>query len=137
MREPDYYDSQASAAAALNISIYDLRDAKAAGCAAFRSGRVYRAELLAWLDKHPGAKPADKSAKLCFAYQDWECRREMLFALLEFLHGAHRDRQISDADYKKNGSQTALVIVELGRAWKAEIDERGFLQNWATTAAKL
>ena len=47
--QPAYFDSQASAAAALGIDIEVLREAKRQGCPAFRSGRVYRDELLRWL----------------------------------------------------------------------------------------
>ena len=47
-KQPAYFDSQASAAAALKIDIYELREAKRQGCPAFRSGRVYRDELLSW-----------------------------------------------------------------------------------------
>jgi hypothetical protein len=47
-KRPAYFDSQAQAAAILNIDIFDLREAKAEGCPAFRSGRVYTAPLLAW-----------------------------------------------------------------------------------------
>jgi hypothetical protein len=44
-----YFDSQASAAATLKIDIRDIREAKKAGCPAFRSGRVYKKPLLKWL----------------------------------------------------------------------------------------
>jgi hypothetical protein len=50
-RKPAYFDSQASAAATLKIDISELREAKAEGCPAFRSGRVYTALLLDWLAK--------------------------------------------------------------------------------------
>ena len=49
-KQPAYFDSQASAGAALKIDIDDLREAKREGCPAFRSGRVYRDELLRWLE---------------------------------------------------------------------------------------
>jgi hypothetical protein len=49
-KQPAYFDSQASAAAALKIDIYELREAKREGCPAFRSGRVYRDEFLSWRD---------------------------------------------------------------------------------------
>ena len=49
-KQPAYFDSQASAAAALKIDIEELRAAKREGCPAFRSGRVYRDELLSWLE---------------------------------------------------------------------------------------
>jgi hypothetical protein len=53
-KRPAYFDSQAQAAATLKIDISDLREAKAEGCPAFRSGRVYTAPLLAWLaEKRP------------------------------------------------------------------------------------
>jgi hypothetical protein len=47
-----YFDSQASAAAVLKISIDEIRCAKRAGCPAFRSGRVYKKPLLRWLTKN-------------------------------------------------------------------------------------
>jgi hypothetical protein len=50
-KRPAYFDSQASAAATLKIDISELREAKAEGCQAFRSGRVYTAPLLDWLAK--------------------------------------------------------------------------------------
>jgi hypothetical protein len=49
-KQPAYFDSQAAAAAALNIEIDDIREAKREGCPAFRSGRVYGKELLSWLE---------------------------------------------------------------------------------------
>ena len=45
-----YFDSIAAAAAALGIDIEELPEAKCQGCPAFRSGRVYRDELLSWLE---------------------------------------------------------------------------------------
>ncbi|HWY40913.1 MAG TPA: hypothetical protein VNX27_08975 [Chthoniobacterales bacterium] len=47
-KQTAYFDSQASAAAALKIDIYELREAKRQGCPAFRSGRVYGDEYLDW-----------------------------------------------------------------------------------------
>jgi hypothetical protein len=38
-KQPAYFDSQAAAAAALNIEIDDIREAKREGCPACRSGR--------------------------------------------------------------------------------------------------
>jgi hypothetical protein len=49
LKLPAYFDSQRQAAATLKIDISELREAKAEGCPAFRSGRVYTAPLLAWL----------------------------------------------------------------------------------------
>jgi len=52
-----YFDSQASAAATLKIDIRDIRDAKKAGCAAFRSGRVYKKPLLKWIAQKKAKRP--------------------------------------------------------------------------------
>jgi hypothetical protein len=49
MSAPDYWDSQAVAAAELHVSIDRIRDAKRGGCQAFKSGRVYKAPLIEWL----------------------------------------------------------------------------------------
>jgi hypothetical protein len=49
LKLPAYFDSQAQAAATLKIDISELREAKAEGCPAFHSGRVYTKPLLAWL----------------------------------------------------------------------------------------
>ena len=54
-RQPAYFESQASAAAALEIDIEELRDAKREGCPAFRSGRVYLDQLLSWLQEKRSA----------------------------------------------------------------------------------
>jgi hypothetical protein len=48
LKLPAYFDSQTQAAAILKIDRSELREAKAQGCPAFRSGRVYTAPLLAW-----------------------------------------------------------------------------------------
>jgi hypothetical protein len=48
-RNVAYFDNQGAAAAVLKLDVYELREAKAAGCPAFRSGRIYRDELLPWL----------------------------------------------------------------------------------------
>ena len=48
----EYFDSQAQAASALGESLDTLREAKRQGCPAFRSGRVYRKELIGWLATH-------------------------------------------------------------------------------------
>ena len=52
MELPAYFDSQVQAAAMLNINVYDVKAAKAAGCPAFRGGgRIRSKEFVAWLKK--------------------------------------------------------------------------------------
>lgn len=47
---PSSFGSMKQAAAALNLPLSVLQAAKRAGCTAFRSSRVYRSELIDWLD---------------------------------------------------------------------------------------
>ena len=48
----------------LGIHIEDIRDAKAEGCSAFRSGRVYRAPLIEWLEKRKIQQRSESDAGL-------------------------------------------------------------------------
>jgi hypothetical protein len=134
-RRPAYFDSQAQAAAILKIDISELREAKARGCPAFRSGRVYRDELLRWLKEHrfsrtkPDAFGLDEPEFLGVEL-DWENRRELLFVLNEFLDCLFADGVLSGADYRKLGDKTIPLIIEIGRVWNAEIDEAGYRDRW-------
>jgi hypothetical protein len=118
-----YFDSQASAAAILNLDIYELRDAKAAGCPAFRSGRVYRDELLRWLKEHRASKnkpdpfSLDEPEFLGVAL-DWEKRRELLFVVGDFLDCFFDDGVLSPAEYRKLGDKTIPLIIKIGRVWR-------------------
>jgi len=129
-----YFDSQASAAATLNIDIYELRDAKAAGCPAFRSGRVYRDELICWLKQHRASRKKDavslEEPEFLGVYLDWENRRELLFVLGEFLDCLFSDGVLSLAEYLKISDRTIPLIIKLGRVWNAGIDEKGFRECW-------
>ena len=130
-----YFDSQASAAAILNLDIYELRDAKAAGCPAFRSGRVYRDELLRWLKEHrfsrtkPDAFGIDEPEFLGVEL-DWENRRELLFVLGDFLDCLFAGGVLSAAEYIRLGDQTIPLVIKVGRVWNAEIDEVGYRDRW-------
>jgi hypothetical protein len=136
-----YFDSQASAAAILNLDIYELRDAKAAGCPAFRSGRVYRDELLRWLKKHrssrskPDAFGFDEPEFLGVEL-DWENRRELLFVLGDFLDCLFADGVLSAGEYLRLGDKTIPLIIEIGRVWNAEIDEAGYRDRWRNVAER-
>jgi hypothetical protein len=66
-KEVPYYDSQATAAAALKIDIYELRELKSTGrCPeAFQSGRVYKGPLLKWLASRRRRQAAKNSNSPC------------------------------------------------------------------------
>jgi hypothetical protein len=49
------FDSLKAAAAAMKLPMRLLKAAKAAGCPAFRSNRVYEAELIEWIANNPEA----------------------------------------------------------------------------------
>jgi hypothetical protein len=131
-----YFDSQASAAATLNIDIYELRDAKAAGCPAFRSGRVYRDEFICWLKQNRSPKKRVDDAlsleepEFLGIHLNWERRRDLLFLLDEFLDCLFSDGVLSLAEYVKLGNRTIPLVIKLGRVWNAGIDEKGFRECW-------
>jgi hypothetical protein len=55
--KPTYFENQKQAASILGFQEYDLKEWKAAGCPAFRHGRIYHAELLEWVEKYrPNAR---------------------------------------------------------------------------------
>jgi hypothetical protein len=119
---PRYFDSQASAAASLGIDIYKIREAKNSGCKAFRSGRVYRDELLQWFgekrEREERRRDADPDDEVVSA-RDWANRRSVLFDVLEFLHSAYEDKRIDLAKYAELGTATVEQMIKLGEVWDA------------------
>jgi hypothetical protein len=129
-----YYDSQASAAASTGIDIYKIREAKASGCKAFRSGRVYRDELLQWFERkrergRERQRDADSDDEMVSA-SDWNHRRSVLFDVLEFLHSAYADKRIDLVKYADLGEATVEQLIKLGEVWGAGIDAAGWRKNW-------
>ena len=49
------FDAMSSAAKILEIPISEIKRAKAGGCSGFRNGRIYRKDLLEWLEENPEA----------------------------------------------------------------------------------
>lgn len=67
--KPRVFDSLKAAAAALRLPMRTLQLAKQAGCPAFKSNRVYEAELLQWLEANAetiqaaGGDPRDEKLR--------------------------------------------------------------------------
>jgi hypothetical protein len=99
-KKPAYFDSQASAAAVLKIDIYQLREAKAEGCLAFRSGRVYRDEFLAWLAERRRQGASLTKAKPGVGTIDNDDLREGVKEDDE-LPKSHWDRKKARLDYER------------------------------------
>src|SRR5438067_8968936 len=115
-KRPAYLDSQAQAAAILKIDISDLREAKAEGCPAFRSGRVYTAPLLAWF-----AEKRRRRAELTAEKKN----RDMLDSCLADrsdkdgeLPKSHWDRKKARLDYER-----ALYRFEVEKEKYVELNE--------------
>jgi hypothetical protein len=133
-KQPAYFDSQASAAASLGIDIYEIREAKRAGCKAFRSGRVYPDKLLSWFESRrerarERQRDADSSDEMVSAC-DWKDRRSILFDVLEFLHSAYKDKRIGLVKYAELGPATVEQMIKLGEVWEAGIDAPGWRKTW-------
>ena len=134
MELPEYFDSQAQAAAMLNMSIYDIKAAKAHGCPAFRGGRIRRREFEAWWKEQFEPPPSSETTE--DEDEDWPrisnvvawpykvCRREMLFSLIDYLEKALKDEQITDEEFCAMGEKTLSFVIELGRIWDAPITEK-------------
>jgi hypothetical protein len=132
--EPAYFDSQASAASALNISLERLREAKRQGCTAFRSGRVYRDELLDWFEKRP-QRSRPNSIATCSP--TWKNRRIVIFDLTEFLCDARERNEMTAPQFRKLMLKTAQLVVEVGKIWDADIDEKGFRATCRAIVAQM
>jgi hypothetical protein len=116
-KPPAYYDSQGAAAAALNIDIYVLREAKAEGCPAFRSGRVYWKELLDWLEnRQQSVAEVVKTEPLDNSVTQSGCRN-LLSKDVE-LPKTHWDRKKARVDYER-----ALFRFEIEKKEYVPLDE--------------
>jgi hypothetical protein len=138
MSAPEYFDSQAQAATALDVPIDELRAAKRSGCEAFRSGRVYRAPLLEWLARN--FKPRQQRASAAKSVPSWnaqDTRRGHLFALFDALEDAHSGGELADKEFAAIGSKTLEIVIRLGRLWDAGIDEAGYRQRWREIVGEL
>jgi hypothetical protein len=126
---PDYFDSQAQAAAMLGMSIYDIKAAKARGCPAFRGGRIRRKEFLDWLNEPEDSDTDDDDddAPYVSVWADWDSktrRRQMLFCLIEFLEKALKQEQITAEEFCEIGKKTIPLIVELCGIWNVKTTEK-------------
>jgi hypothetical protein len=98
-RNVAYFDNQAAAAAVLKLDVYELREAKAAGCPAFRSGRVYPDVLLPWLAewrRQRAAQAKSKSTVGMASHDSGQQTRED-----NELPRSHWDRKKARLDYER------------------------------------
>jgi hypothetical protein len=110
---PAYFDSQAQAAATLGIDISELRKAKAEGCPAFRSGRVYTAPLLAWF-----AEKRRRAAEIENTQTDYGTVDLALAGRPQELPKSHWDRKKAQLDYER-----ALYRFEVEKEKYVELNE--------------
>lgn len=145
---PPFFDSQASAASQLGISIDDLREAKRAGCPAFRSGRVYHEPLLKWLEqKRSREAPATRPPRgvtpaeddLLFHREEWEARRDVLFALVDRVQNGFEAGQLDAKEYGMLAMGAVQAACALAEAWKIpreHFNPYGFQLEWVLEVVK-
>jgi len=113
---PAYFDSQRQAAAILGIDISELRQAKAEGCPAFRSGRVYTAPLLAWFaekrQRRAELAPAETADGMLNQHLVDHSRNDGEFPK------SHWDRKKAQLDYER-----ALYRFEVEKEKYVELNE--------------
>jgi hypothetical protein len=119
-RNVAYFDNQAAAAAVLKLDVYELREAKAAGCPAFRSGRIYRDELLPWLVEWRRQRAGQATSKSTVGMIDHDLGQQARED--NELPKSHWDRKKARLDYER-----AL--------YKFEIEKEKYLPTDEITAA--
>ncbi len=123
--EIPYFDSQASAAAILNIDLYKLRAAKRAGCPAFRSGRVYRQELLDWFEEQDRRNTPEGVAKI----KEKERRISIVTGIIVNLVEMAELGLISEERMVEIGTEVNRPITQDLRCLP---EAKGVLKEWAT-----
>jgi hypothetical protein len=142
MDVPTYFDSQAQAAGMLGVDVYTLKEAKAAGCPAFKGGgRIRRDELLTWLKQNRESKivagAASGAAKEdSIGSHSWDRRRQFLFDIMEFIDEARLKGTINSKEFKRITKATVPLVIKLGAVWKAGIDAKGFRRNYSEQFAR-
>lgn len=140
MKEPLFFDNQSQAAAILKIDVEELRQAKRDGCPAFRSGRIYRAELDEWFTarkaKPSASKVGAETRGQAVLDCGWDNRQSALFEIMELVHEAYGEGKIDIAQYQAIGDETAQLVLKIGEAWGAGIDAQGYYANWQAVIAR-
>lgn len=121
-KQPPYFDSQASAAAALGIEIEMLREAKRQGCPAFRSGRVYRDELLSWLQARDLKKVGSVEA-------NGAGLEENRFVIAQTIRGLSVCANL-DLLTPEQYFDVCKTIVDAAKDWKLKEVLRQTIANW-------
>jgi hypothetical protein len=117
---PAYFDSQAQAAAMLDISIYDVKSAKAAGCPAFRNGgRILTKELLAWLNENraPRERTKEDNPDDHFGLAPEERWREAGILTMVFMQVAAERAALSFDQWEKIGLMAVQLAENLAKCW--------------------
>lgn len=107
------FDSLKAAAAGLKLPLRVLQSAKAAGCPAFRSNRVYESELLQWLADHPDAVGAADNDPRSEKLQE-EIRK------LRIANDAKEGRLVERAWVAERIQRAAGELNSLRAKWEAE-----------------
>lgn len=108
------FDSLRSAAASLKLPLRVLKIAKQEGCPAFRSNRVYEAELLKWLEDNPDAIGAAGN----------DPREEKLFEeirKLRIANDAKEGRLVERAWVAERMQRAAGELNSMRAKWEAEM----------------
>ena len=115
-RKVAYFDTQAQAASVLKLDVYELREAKAAGCPAFRSGRIYAAELLPWLVEWRRQRAAQSKSKSTVGMTNNDPGQQAQED--DDLPKSHWDRKKARLDYER-----ALYKFEVEKKKHVPLDE--------------
>jgi len=104
----------------LNMSVYDLKAAKAAGCPAFRGGgRIRSKELLAWLNENraPRERTEEHNPDVFGLPPEERCWREPGCYTMVFLTVALERAELRFEQLKKIGILAVQLAEKLAQCW--------------------
>ena len=114
-------ENQKAAAAAWKIPLAVLKAAKAAGCTAFKSGRVHRAEFFEWLAKHEETAAEAEALDLKKA-EKAELEKERLRAQIVLLRSRNDRETRTTIPMEEAREETARALAILQEEFKALMD---------------
>lgn len=114
-------ENQKAASAAWDVPLAVLKAAKAAGCAAFKSGRVHREEFFEWLAKHEGTAAEAEALDLKKA-EKAELEKERLRAQIVLLRSRNDRETRTTIPMEEAREETARALAILQEEFRQLMD---------------
>jgi hypothetical protein len=109
------FDAMSSASKILEIPIAEIKRAKLGGCSGFRNGRIYRVDLLEWLEENPAATGATPTINEVVSDAEMESRKLAAITLkaeleLDRARGKVIDRDLVASEWATHITQLFTIL---------------------------